>query len=68
MREFDILEIKASTLGSSATKEQQQSLVDWIVQNIGRDYWRGVADQLCMDGLTHAYTLITERCGEFGYY
>ena len=61
------LDAMLDVLSGSATEEQQENLVAWIVDNVGKVYWSGIADELVMHGLENAYTDLTMRCGECGF-
>lgn len=42
------------------------SLVDWVINNYGQDYWCWCADRMINCG--NAYSMMSERLGEIGCY
>lgn len=42
------------------------SLVDWVVNNYGQEYWGWCADRMINCG--NAYSMMSERLGEIGCY
>lgn len=58
------LAILCEVLGDSATEEQEQNLVSWIIENIPKASWSGVLNDLT--NYNTAYTELSMRCGEVG--
>ncbi len=61
-----LLNAKIEALGSSATNEQVERFVDWIIKNVPQVYWGFSKNEATM--IRGAYTELSMRMGESQQY
>ena len=67
MEQWEILlNAKIEALGNSATNEQVERFVDWIIKNVPQAHWGFAKNEATM--IRGAYTELSMRMGESGWY
>lgn len=67
MEQWEILlNAKIEALGNSATNEQVDRFVDWVIKNVPKAYWGFAKNEATM--IRGAYTELSMRMGESGQY